>query len=152
MDLADIQKTSYKIAMDHGFWSTEEDRNVPSKLALIHSEVSEALGEYRHGRMELYYHYTGPKEGHDGILESLESDEGRVYLVETDHISRTLMTHEKYIELGYEAKPEGFGIELADTIIRIADLAGHLGIDLEKLIRLKWEYNVDRPFKHGRRV
>jgi NTP pyrophosphatase (non-canonical NTP hydrolase) len=50
---------------------------------------------------------------------------------------------------GY-VKPEGFGVELADALIRICDLAGHLGIDLERLIRLKSDYNETRPIRHGK--
>jgi NTP pyrophosphatase (non-canonical NTP hydrolase) len=41
-------------------------------------------------------------------------------------------------------------IELADAMIRIADLAGYLGIDLEAAIIAKMEYNKSRPFKHGK--
>lgn len=47
-------------------------------------------------------------------------------------------------------KPEGFGIELADAVIRIADLCGALGIDLEGAIRRKLDYNATRPHKHGK--
>ncbi len=42
-------------------------------------------------------------------------------------------------------------VELADAVIRIADLCGHLGIDLEAAIDLKMAYNETRPFKHGKR-
>lgn len=48
-------------------------------------------------------------------------------------------------------KPEGVAVELADAVIRIADLCGHLGIDLEAAIALKMDYNETRPFKHGKR-
>lgn len=46
-------------------------------------------------------------------------------------------------------KPEGFGVELADAVIRIADLAGSMGLDLEEIIRTKHEYNKTRPHRHG---
>lgn len=49
-----------------------------------------------------------------------------------------------------KGKPEGFGVELADAVIRIMDLCEYLGIDLGELIALKHNYNVSRPFKHGR--
>jgi len=49
-------------------------------------------------------------------------------------------------------KPCGIPIELADTVIRIADLAGFLGIDLEKAIKRKLLYNATRPFKHGKKL
>src|SRR5262249_49322206 len=48
-------------------------------------------------------------------------------------------------------KPEGFGIELADAVIRIMDICEFLGIDLEKMIELKHRYNVTRPYRHGRK-
>lgn len=46
-------------------------------------------------------------------------------------------------------KPEGFPIELADAVIRIADLCGYLGIDLNTAIIQKLEYNKTRSFRHG---
>lgn len=48
-------------------------------------------------------------------------------------------------------KPEGAAVELADAVIRIADLCGHLGIDLDAVIEEKMAYNADRPYKHGKR-
>lgn len=48
-----------------------------------------------------------------------------------------------------EPKPEGFVIELADAVIRIADLCGALGLDLEHAIRNKQAYNANRPYRHG---
>ena len=95
---------SHEIAKSKGWW--EEERDIPHCLALIHSEVSEALEAYRkHGLVSWY-------EGH-GL------------------------------------KPEGISFELADTIIRICDLAGHLGIDLEKAIKEKITYNKGRSYRHG---
>ena len=43
-----------------------------------------------------------------------------------------------------------FGEELADTCIRIFDLAAGLGINLEYEILVKEAYNRTRPFKHGK--
>lgn len=48
-------------------------------------------------------------------------------------------------------KPEGVAVELADAVIRIADLCGHLGIDLDAVIAEKMAYNAGRPYKHGKR-
>lgn len=47
-------------------------------------------------------------------------------------------------------KPEGFPVELADAVIRIGDLCGWLGIDLEAAIIRKMAYNKSRPHKHGK--
>lgn len=46
-------------------------------------------------------------------------------------------------------KPLGFPSEMADVIIRIMDLCGHLGVDLEAAIREKHEYNATRSSRHG---
>jgi len=41
--------------------------------------------------------------------------------------------------------------ELADVAIRLFDIAGSLGIDLEKEIEAKMERNEGRPIRHGKR-
>ena len=91
-------------ARSKGWW--DEEVNIGEKIALMHSELSEALEEYRsHGEKKLY-------KGPDG-------------------------------------KPEGFIFELADTIIRIADLCGQLDLNLEKALQIKMEFNQTRPYRHG---
>lgn len=47
-------------------------------------------------------------------------------------------------------KPEGFPVELADAVIRILDLAQELGIDLDTAMEMKHNYNLSRPYKHGK--
>lgn len=49
-----------------------------------------------------------------------------------------------------DGKPEGFGMELADAVIRIFDLAEALSIDIETCLIAKHGFNVQRPYKHGR--
>lgn len=46
-------------------------------------------------------------------------------------------------------KPEGVPSELADIVIRIGDLCGRAGIDLEAAIEEKMAYNSGRPYRHG---
>ena len=48
-----------------------------------------------------------------------------------------------------DGKPEGFIFELADTVIRIADLCGKLDLELDKAIDLKMKFNKTRPYRHG---
>ena len=48
-------------------------------------------------------------------------------------------------------KSPGWFWGLADAVIRIADLCGYLGIDLDTVISEKMAYNETRPFKHGKR-
>lgn len=46
-------------------------------------------------------------------------------------------------------KPCGFGIELADVIIRVLDLAEWLHIDMGEMITIKHAYNKTRAYRHG---
>jgi hypothetical protein len=106
-------------------------RAIAEKLALVHEEISEALGEIRSGRAPLEVYFVQKGNG-------IEYEEQQ-YSV---HGEPT-------------AKPEGFLVELADAMIRIADLAylaGDLdGTHLAAATAIKAEYNTSRPFKHGRK-
>jgi NTP pyrophosphatase (non-canonical NTP hydrolase) len=49
-------------------------------------------------------------------------------------------------------KLDGYGRieeELADAIIRILDLAGGMGWEIEGALRAKMAYNERRPYRHG---
>lgn len=46
-------------------------------------------------------------------------------------------------------KPEGVAIELADVFIRLMDTCEEYGIDLERAVEIKMEYNKTRSYRHG---
>lgn len=50
-----------------------------------------------------------------------------------------------------DGKPEGVPAELADVVIRVADMCGALGIDLQAAIAQKMAFNACRPHRHGGR-
>jgi len=120
--LCGLSLAAHAMAVSKGWWN--EDRGVPECLALIHSEVSEALEDYRNGLMSTVLHM-------DGGLQI--QPEPKTFL--------------DYASAG--AKPEGFPIELADILIRIFDLAGRLNIDLDQAVAIKMAYNATRPERHG---
>lgn len=134
MEIKDIVQKAHDNAVKHGFW----DPPLPfgTAIALIHSELSEALEEERAGRPLVWYHCT---EG-DASLPCDPKDE-------TDCFQ---YGHEDTCQYR-NRKPEGVAVELADAVIRIADLCGHLGIDLDAVIEEKMAYNAERPYKHGKR-
>lgn len=46
-------------------------------------------------------------------------------------------------------KPEGIAAELADTFIRICNIAAQYKIPLQEAVDKKMEYNKSRPHRHG---
>ena len=46
----------------------------------------------------------------------------------------------------------GEAAELADVLIRIFHYCGRRGINLGEAVKLKHEYNITRPYKHGKQL
>lgn len=87
-----------------------------------------------------------------GFYDPPPSVESRLCLIHSE-VSEALEAYRDdamATTLGEKGKPEGLPSELADIVIRVCDFAGHLGIDLEREIRLKSDFNETRPPKHGR--
>lgn len=121
MNLTDLAKEVHENARVHGWWN--EERSFGDIIALCHSELSEALEEYRDGMPDVYF-----------VINTETTSE-----IRTDYRSSN-----------YDGeKPEGVAVELADCIIRILDYCGKAGIDIEDAIRRKIEYNKTRPYRHG---
>lgn len=115
MSLNELRDRVHALAVSKGWYENRDvsDPNVlGSMLALIHSEVSEALEDVRKGKMALDYEVQGTV-----VHGSL--------------------------------KPTGLPSELADVIIRVLDLCGALGIDIDEAVRLKHAYNETRSHRHG---
>ena len=72
---------------------------------------------------------------HSELSETLEEERaGRPFVyVNDEHNGR-----ETDLEKFNGRKPEGTGIELADTVIRILDLAGHYRVDVDNVMEYKF--------------
>jgi hypothetical protein len=92
-------------------------------IALLHSEVSEALEAYR---------------------DKIWSDSKRVVGPACDECKA--MGHES---CGHHLKPVGVGPELADVFIRLIDMADIWGINLDAEVRRVLDYGWTREFQHG---
>ena len=111
--LNSLAKEIHMNAVEHGWW--EEEPSFGEIVALCHSELSEALEEYRAGR----------------------SMEWSVPIVVNEN------------PLEFESKPEGIAVEMADCLIRLLDWFGKEGLDVDRIVQEKMDYNKTRPYRHG---
>ena len=103
-------------AVAHGWW--EKERSFPEIIALIHSELSEALEEFRNGKPLFYYNI----DECDGLPCSP--------ILEGKHICEN-------VNCTKGRKPEGVAVELADCIIRILDYCGRHKLDIEEALSIR---------------
>ena len=124
MTIKKLQDTAFANALRHGFH--HKDQNIGEMLMLIVSELSEALEADRKNKHADLQNYNAGIATYNGESESQDKSTFEFYIKDT------------------------FEDELADAVIRIADLCGYLNIDLESHIKAKMRYNESRPHKHGK--
>jgi hypothetical protein len=113
----------HRNAKEHGWW--DEDRGGAECIALMHSELSEALEAQRNTSIVSEWEEAG-----DSYTLN-----GRIY----DRPADKHLPH-----LPNEA------VELADCIIRILDYAVARNLPVVAALFDKHEYNKQRPYKHGK--
>lgn len=110
-------------AVEHGWW--DEERSFGDIVALCHSELSEALEEFRNKRPMLYHRCIV------GCVCHEERGENSVNCKDK------------------RDKPEGIAVEMIDCMIRILDWCGKEGIDVDAILEEKHRFNKARPYRHG---
>lgn len=118
-------------AVDHGWW--DEPRSFGEIVALCHSELSEALEEYRN-QMPLVY------------CDAIKTNAACMKTEGGCCIGMECLTHFP------DRKPEGGAVEMIDCLIRILDWCGYAGVDVDAVLQAKHEYNKTRPYRHGGKV
>ena len=122
MTINEFAAEVHKNAVDHGWW--EGERTFPEIVALIHSEVSEALEEYRDGKPLLYF----PCNAGGVCCEEDGSTHCGSRPYDPENPSARCSAQSK--------KPEGIAAELADVIIRVLDYCAYAGIDIENVLEV----------------
>lgn len=115
MGLNEFAKEVHANAVAHGWWETERD---PAEIiALIHSEWSEALEEYRACRPMLWHECMDEGQApEDRPVVCEQCTDCYYYGKECEHRGK---------------KPEGIAVELIDGCIRILDFAAHEKVSLK---------------------
>ena len=133
MELDDWAIIIHQTAVDKGFW--DDPRNMGEMIALMHSELSEALESHRSGEPPVWYK-------HDQDCPVWGDDVGG----SPDYPVRGL---QQSCTCG-GGKPEGWATEMVDCMIRIMDTLGEADIPIDDIVRIKTSFNTTRPYKHGR--
>lgn len=143
MEIKHLVENAHFISQNKGFWDIYDEEGLDSpqfdesrthqrthqrthlsqKLMLIVSEVSEAMEALR--KNDVLSHGEVPHVANIGDPEIFK-----------DHFEGMVKN--------------SFGDELADVFIRLGDLCGKLGIDIESHIKAKMRYNEMRQPMHGK--
>ncbi len=105
---------------EKGFY--DEPKNTGEMIALMHSELSEALEADRKGVKCI------PPMNDLDLLD------------------------DNNFEISYKHEVKGaFEEEMADILIRVLDMCAYKGIDIDFHVEAKMRYNKLRPHKHGKK-
>jgi NTP pyrophosphatase (non-canonical NTP hydrolase) len=116
-----------------GELTNEQLNYYTARLALITTEVAEAIEELRNGGAV------------DATWYSAKTGLGTLAFDNRESIDHALLPD------GVSPKPEGVPSELADVVIRAFDFADEAGIDLAAIVDEKLAYNATRAKMHGRK-
>ena len=170
MNIRDLQREAHAIAKDHGWW--DEERSFGDLIALVHSELSEALEAYRLHELETWPSQVGeiplgvPYELADVVIRVADMAEWYGLDLSNLPVSRHYWEDHSPITLNADCsfgdwiciihrivastswRTSGLSV-LARVVRAVQQMAAHYGIDLDAAIEAKMEYNRGRAYRHG---
>lgn len=164
----------HKNAVDHGWWEGVK-RSLAKLVALFHSELSEALEEYRRGN-DFEYEVNGKPEGIaveladylirifdycgaykidvDALVERYKDSDIAYYATFEEFIAEC---HKDTSDLyrasrDYSTDSMFFEYALTKCILRVGKWFEQNGLDMIGVIERKHAYNKKRSYRHGGKV
>lgn len=134
MTLNELSQKAHEAAKRSGFY--ENPVETGTRLMLIVSELSEAMEADR--CMADNKIRSRGLDSFDRAMNNRNPDslytEDEAFLIEfREHVK------------------DSFGDEIADSLIRIFDMCGFMGINIDRHVELKMRYNSMREQKHGKK-
>lgn len=178
VNLNEMVKVIHENADKHGWW--EGKRSYGEITSLFHSELSEALEEYRAGRPVVWYADDGKPEGQaielidcvirifdffgavgatmkgfDTIDDAIHALPEKVKEDMPDMSFPDLLAF-MHCQISFAYEEDGTGEKAGGALMIVCALAFYWirlqGEDPEALLMKKHEFNVTRPYKHGGKV
>lgn len=135
--LNDLAEISHQVAKDRGFYNEGRILNhadLPVAIMQVVMELSEAVDAYRKGK-----HVD--RGGYDEESQGAMPSHGHIVIVGPNGWRLSpAQVFEKHVKDSVED-------EIADAFIKLLDIAGNLGMDLDWHVRMKLDYNSVRGVK-----
>lgn len=173
MEFAKYCQEAHAQAVKSGWWPEGEKKSELEIMALIHSEISEAVEECRHGRPPVYF-IEVTSEGGEGYKYGCKPEGELVELadacirifdwlgstnpenIESEYKAYRAGKEKRYFP-DYSISIEFYGylhinignIEIGFMVGQIEEWCIARGWDLQEAIDKKMEYNRTRPHRHG---
>jgi len=156
-----VEKESFSAQMhttaqEKGFWSDLPELSQNTlRLATLYPELLQLMERIELIRATKYTHAWSvhPECKRSECIYGLSLETTILTPSEVKILSKLVLVVSEVgeaIEALLEGNKKGLKEELADIVVRAADISGFLGAEVLSEAEKKWEKNKNRPFMHGK--